>query len=424
MSDERPGEVLAINPSGSIDRVIARVHEAGEVLRAASHDRVIRAIAGAAARLGDPDSRVGSEARASIPMRSGLSEQNVEHALSTSLEPLREDRLRTALTAFERAHHGRTTAPVRLAGMVLASNVFSAALRPLAWSLLLRVPAVVKPSSGDEGLAELFAVALAESDAELADAIALLRFARSDAAMLSAMASRCDVVHAWGSDRSVAEIRASLSATTSFVAHGHGLGAVFVPRSALTSASAVEHVADEIGLDVALYDQRGCLSPHFVLVERGGNVPAIELARVLSERALASQAREMPRGTLPLAMGAMQVQWRGVGATRGELFEGDGWAVTYEADAALRLSPGWRNLAVHDVADVRELGARLAPFGVHLKALGVAGEIDVRWNVARALPAPLAPRVSETGAMQTPGLLAATDGEPPWSGFVRLVDVD
>lgn len=424
MSDERPGEVLALDPSGSIDRVIARARDAGAALRAAESERVIAAISRAAARIADPGSRLGEEARTMLPVRSGLSEANVEHTLRSSLAELGPERLRAARHAFERATHGRATVPVRLAGMVLAGNVYSAALRPIAWSLLMRVPTIVKPSSSDEGLAELFAVALAEADPELGECVALLRFARSDAAMLSAMANRCDVVHAWGSDRSVAEIRAALPATTSFVAHGHGLGAAYVPASTLSSAAATEEIAAKIALDVALYDQRGCLSPHFVLVERGGAVPAFELARALSERGLATYARAIPRGTLPLHTGAMQVQWRGVGAARGELFEGDGWAVTYEAREALRLSPGWRNVAVHEIDGAEELGARLEPFGVHLKALGVAGALDVRWNVARALPAPLAPRVSEVGAMQTPGLLAATDGEPPWSGFTRIVDVD
>lgn len=432
MSDEPEGEreagasseLVALDPAASIDRVLERARDAGAALRRADLDRVVRAISGAAARLADPDTRLGREAREILPVRSGLSPGNVEHALRTSLAELSADRLRVARAAFDRAHHGRTTTPARLAGMVLAGNVFTAALRPLAWALLLGVPVAVKPSSGDEGLAELFAVALAEVDAELADAIALLRFARSESAMLDAMASRCDVLHAWGSDRSVAAIRAALPATTSFVAHGHGLGAAYVPAHALATEQAAERVAARIALDVALYDQRGCLSPHFVLVEHDANVPPVELARLLSERALATLARTLPRGAIPAPTGAMQIQWRGVGAVRGELFEGDGWAVTYEADAPVRLSPGWRNVAVHACRDLADLGARLAPFGVHLKALGVAGSIDVRWSIARALPAPLAPRVSEVGAMQCPGLLAGADGEPPWSGLVRVLDVD
>ncbi|MDQ3033674.1 MAG: hypothetical protein M3Y87_14745 [Myxococcota bacterium] len=417
----RDPDLIAIDPATSIDRVIDRALDAGAALRAADVDRVVRAIASAAARLADPTSKLGREARDVLPTRSGLSDENVELALTSSLAELHEDRLRAAITAFDRAHHGRTTSPARLAGMVLAGNVLSASLRPLAWALLSRVPVLVKPSSTDEGLSELFAIALGEADPELGDSIALLRFARQESAMLAAMSSRCDVLHAWGSDRSIAEIRAALPATTSFVAHGHGLGAIYVPADALATEASLAQVADRIALDVALYDQRGCLSPHFVLVEPGAKIPAAELARVLSERALAGLARTLPRGPLPVHVGAQQVQWRGVGMTRGELFEGDGWAVTYEGDAPLRLSPGWRNVAVHDAAD---LGARLAPFGAHLKALGIAGALEVRWSIARALPPPLAPRVSEIGAMQTPGLLAAVDGEPPWTGLVRLLDVD
>jgi hypothetical protein len=427
MSEERgcrPGELVPLDARASIDRVIDRARDAGDLLRAAPAARVISAIARAAAALADPAGRLGAQARAAILARSHLSEANVEHGLATTLSELREERLRAALAAFERAHAQKVTVPVCVAGFVLAGNVFTASLRPLAWALLLRVPVVIKLSSEDEGLTELFSVALGECDAELGDAVALLRFARHEAPMLDAMASRCDVVHVWGSDHSLAAIRAAIPATTTFVGHGSGLGAAYVPAAALTGEKAAERIAGAIALDVALYDQRGCLSPHFVLVEQGGAVSAREFARVLSERALATWARTIPRGPLPVAAGALQMQWRGVAAARGELLEGDAWAVSYEGDHPVRLSPGYRNVAVHDCAGLDDLGARLRPFGTHLKALGLAGPAEVRRMIARRLPPPLSPRISAVGAMQTPGLLASADGEPPWSGLVRLRDVD
>jgi hypothetical protein len=416
-------DVLPIDPGASIDRVVDRTLAAGEVLRAASDQRVVTAIARAAAVLADPRTRVGGEVRAMIPVRSGLSDANVERAVSTTLEGLREDRIHAAIARAHAAFGGARMVPARLAGFVLAGNVFTAAIRPLAWALALRVPVIVKPSSGDEGLAELFAIALAEADAELGEAIALFRFARAESAMLAALSGRCDVLHAWGGDHSIAAIRAALPASTAFVAHGHGLGAVFVPASALATHDDAERIGRAIALDVALYDQRGCLSPHVVLVEPGGAIGAVDFARVLSERSLAEIAQTIPRGALPLAIGAAQVQWRGVGALHGELFEGSTWAVSHEGKHPLRVSPGWRNVAVYD-CDASALGERLAPWGAHLKALGIAAPGERRAALASSLPAPLAPRVSDVGEMQTPDLLASADGEPPWTGLVRALDVD
>ncbi len=113
-----------------------------------------------------------------------------------------------------------------------------------------------------------------------------------------------------------------------------------------------------------------------------------------------------------------------MGATRGELFEGDGYAVSFEGDAPLRLSPGHRNVSVLTCADEEDLGRVLAPLGMHLKALGVAAAVGTRRAIARRLPSPLAPRVSDVGQMQTPGLQSLADGQSPWLGLVRFTQVD
>ncbi|MEM1418311.1 MAG: hypothetical protein AAGH15_25675, partial [Myxococcota bacterium] len=73
-------------------------------------------------------------------------------------------------------------------------------------------------------------------------------------------------------------------------------------------------------------------------------------------------------------------------------------------------------------ADADASKARLAPLGVHLKALGVATEglpslIALAW-----VPPGTAPRVSTLGAMQTPAFDALADARPPWEGLLRHVD--
>jgi len=406
------------------ERLVARAVEGGRALRQASTERLVAALAQAAARLADPTSGPGAALREWIPERAGLHPANVERTLQDALAVLAEPPLRAALRGFERAHHGRPTTPARLACFVLAGNVYTAALRPLAWALLCRVPVVLKPASADAGLTELFALALAEADPELAEAVGVVRFGRDEPVVLEGLASRADVVHAWGSDRTMVEVRAKLPASTAFVSHGHGLGLAYVPRAALSGLASAERVADALALDVALYDQRGCLSPHALLVEGGGEISPVDFAALLSERSLAALAREMPRGPMPLSVGAMQVQWRGIGAVRGELFEGDGWGVTFEGLHPIRLSPGYRNVAVHEISGPASLTMRCAPFGGHLKALGIAAPLEVRWSVASGLPASLCPRLCEVGHMQKPGLLSAGDGDAPWAGLVRVFDVD
>jgi hypothetical protein len=158
-----------------------------------------------------------------------------------------------------------------------------------------------------------------------------------------------------------------------------------------------------------------------VFVARSGRVVPREFSRLLADEGLAPLARSLPRGALPMDLGAQQLQWRGLGVVRGELFEGDGFAVSYEADGPLRLSPGYRNVLVLECGDPRELARRVGPLGVHLKALGVGGDAARRAEIARA---PLAPRVSALGTMQTPGLGGPADAVDPFAPFRRFLALD
>jgi hypothetical protein len=411
-----------MTPREEVRRRASEVAATAARLRAMDSERIVDAIARAASSLADPENELGAEARAILPSSTGLGAAMVDWALRTSLAPATEENLGRLAKSID-GPKGTLPAHARLAAIVLAGNVFTASFRGVVLPLLAGIPVVAKASSRDDVFPRLFSRALRFAAEEVGESLDTLTFEGGAVELEDALFGQADVVAAYGSDTTLAEIRGRLPATTAFVPHGHGLGAIWVPESALTDEGRAAEVARKIALDVAAYDQRGCLSPHAVWVERGGAVPAVELARLVSV-ALGRLAVELPRGPLSMPLGAQQVQWRGVAAARGELFEGDGWAVSFEGNGPLRLSPGHRNVSVLECASADELHQRLVPLGVHLKALGVAADRDARRALARALPAPLAPRVSDVGDMQTPPLDSLADGLSPWTGLVRYVQVD
>jgi hypothetical protein len=269
--------------------------------------------------------------------------------------------------------------------------------------------------------ARLLKEALDESAPELADAFQVATFASDESHHTTALLEQADAVVAYGSDRTLNEIRANLGATMSFVPHGHGLGAVFVDRGALVSIEHAREVARNLALDVAAYDQRGCLSPLVVWVVDGASVGLEEFARLVFGE-LELLRTKLPRGTLPIEVASAQVSWRGVGAMRGHLLEGEGFSVCCEERGTLRLSPGYRNLQILGVEDASQLPGKLAPLGVHLKTLGLAGVED--WSsLLKSLPTRVAPRLCDVGAMQTPPLHALHDGLPAWEGLLRWAEL-
>ena len=393
---------------GALRDAIVAVEEAGDALRARPRASVVASVAEAWERIADPERAAGRAARETIPASSGLTLPGVAWALSTTLGAARAELERMAEAMAP--SRGRVEAPARLGALVLAGNVFTACVAPLCAALLSRVPLVVKASRKDDRLPRLFVDALREVDPELGRACLVVSIPGDATNLVATMLARADVVSAYGSDETLASIRGRLDASKAFVMHGHGLGLGLVREGA-----GLEDAAEAFALDVAAYDQRGCMSPHAIAVEP--RVDGARFARLLAE-ALAALEKTMPRGELPTEIGGAQVQWRGVAAARGTLHEVPRAAVSWEGAGAPRMSPGWRNVSVFECEG---FSGRAATYGLHLKAVGVAGEVE---DVARSLPAPLAPRVCAAGRMQTPPLSGLADGLPPWQGFLRWVQAE
>jgi hypothetical protein len=344
-------------------------------------------------------------------------------ALHSTLDALNERAL-VALHASAPLPNARArlAQPGRLCVVVLAGNVFTAAARAIVVPLLFGVPVVAKAAGDDVVFVRALAKALALSDAKLARAFSHVELSSEHQERTQLLFEQADVVSVFGSDDTLNTIRAQLGATVSFIGHGHGLGAAFIGHEALQDEASARIAADALAEDVAAYDQRGCMSPLVTWVSAGQPISGQAFARFVFE-ALGALAKSWPRGPLPVAAAAAQLNFRGVAALRGTILEGDGFAVSYEGTAALRVAPGYRNLQVLEVNGLAQLPEKLAPLGVHLKCLGIAGVADTAALVA-SLPARVAPRVCLVGTMQTPKLDALQDGVPVWEGLLRYVEQD
>lgn len=402
----------------ALREAIDRLEQSGPRLTKRSPADIARTLAAAWNRLADPERALGREARDTLPDSTGLSLQGVVWALNEAVCPLDEESL-SAMVGHMQPPPGCIAAPARLCTMYLAGNVFTAPAAPITLALLARTPVLVKASSHDDLLPRLFGRALEAVDPILAESYQVVTFPGGDARLDATAVARADVVSAFGSDRTIQALRQQVSATTHFIAHGHGLGVGFVPGEALTSDARMRAAAEAFALDIAAYDQRGCMSPHSVVVEGPANAFAQALSQALDEVAV-----RLPRGPLSAEAGAAQMQWRGVAVARGELFEGSAHAVAHEPEPlALRMSPGHRNVSVVPTPDAEPLIRRLATLGSHLKCVGVAGDDAVRRALAERLPAGVAPRVCAAGHMQRPPLASMADGLPPWAGLQRFVQL-
>lgn len=380
----------------------------------------VAALARAAALLADPGSDLGSEARRSLPETTGLSSEMVAWALETSLGSLTEDALGDVVRRALAAGAPRRPVPPRWVTVILAGNVFTACLRPVIFALALGARVVAKASSREDRFPRLLAAALAETDPGWTERFEVVTFPGGTAELEAPLFAASDTVVAYGSDETIQDLRSRVPATVRLLEHGHGVGTAFVAAEMLASEEAAAEAARGLALDVAAYDQRGCLSPVAVWVEQGGAVDAQAFAERLGG-ALDDIERRLPRGPLPSSVAAAQMQWRGVAAARGWLREGSGNAVSVLEDGGTPPppSPGYRNVTVLPCPDLETFAATVGRLGVHLKAVGMAGGDDLPKRLAPLLPPPACPRISPVGTMQTPPLDAAADGMLPGVDLLR-----
>lgn len=274
--------------------------------------RVERLLA-AARQLARPEHPDGRRLRAQLLETCDLSLPNIELGLSRCLE--------LHPTADELGSLQASTPESPRAHVLLAGNVFVAALRAIAIGLASSTDVWVRPSRRDPALAT-----------------ALHALTPGLFQLTPELAPRAgDHVWAYGSDSTLAEVRSMLPPGSYFHEHGSGIGAVVLRAGAWRPSD-----AGEIALDAALFDGRGCLSPRVVCVV-GSPDEAREIARAVASQ-LAVLEQELPLGPRTPAESALARRARDAATYAFELFDaGHAW-VSY--GGALTLPPSGRNLHV------------------------------------------------------------------------------
>ena len=179
----------------------------------------------------------------------------------------------------------------------------------------------------------------------------------------------------------------------------------------------LESAAAGLARDVALFDQRGCLSVHAVYLETPVYAPAKgppETLCTLLAQELEAQAAICPAGPLDPAVAAGVQQLRVEARMRG-LFQPslavDVGTVILEPETRFRPSPGARTVRVHALNDLKALPGLLRPWRDSLQGVALAG--DTAWGLRRELTDLGVSRFASPGELQTPDALWHNGGIHP-----------
>ena len=414
---------------------LAALREAGCALR----KRPARATLDALAQLLDGWRDAASPWRraleAELPLATGFSPEVVREGLARGLAGFGGDALR-ALAAAELggadalAGAGpRAVTGFDATAVVLAGSIPMPTLLALVAPLALRSPVLAKSAARDPVTPRLVARSLEDVDAELARALEVVAIPGHDAEAVAALLE-AECIALTGSDASVEALRARVRGARRVVARGHRLSVAALGPEAARGA-ALREAAEGLALDVALWDQLGCLSPVSVHVVGGDAAAPERVAEALAEALARAEAR-WPRGRVDTAAAAAIAGERDAAELRAAAGQrvavlasaGTAWTVVREDAPAPRPSPLHRFVRVHPAESAAGLRAALAPLARHLAAVAIAGFGRETRDLARALAALGASRVCAPGRCQSPPLAWHQDGEGVLLPFARVSDLE
>ena len=350
---------------------------------------------------------------------------------------------------------------------IYAGNVPTLPIWPIYSALLLKASLLAKTSAQEPLLGPLLAKTIAEVDENLGACLAVVWWKGGSGHLDRTALALAPAVLAFGGDEAITSISRQSQPDAVRVLHGPKVSLGYIERRALTYA-ALRSLAARAELDVSLYDQQGCLSPHAFYVERRGEVTPAKFAEVLAT-ALEARAHELPRGIVAaeeaasvqlfraqarfeaagaagmssgsgmssVAMSARtagrllggSVPSRGGAPSRGatRVLESPGattWTVVLEDRARFEPGPAHRTVRVHMVDGPEEVARALHSSIRYVEAIGLEARGPERVRLAAAFTELGVPRVAPVGQLQRPSPLGTHGGVRRLLPFVTWSSVE
>jgi hypothetical protein len=420
--------------SEEISEHLVHLRDAGKQLKRRPIAEVLDLLGAVLDGWRDPNSDWRRDLVDQLPSATGFTAPLVREGLRRAFDDWTGDALRELAirelgpigaldSASRRRVSGFDTTAVLLAGSIPMPSLL-ALIAPLA----VRSPVIAKPASRDALTPHLVAQSIAETDAELGRCIRIASFAADDENCTRALLE-ADCICATGSDATIATVQSQVKPPRRLVADGHRLSIAAVAPPESTDRRI--DLAERLAVDIAMWDQLGCLSPIAVFAVD----PEPSRTAVFGEAlavALANAEREWPRGSIDanaahsIAQQRAEAELRRAAGRGVEIHVSDStaWTVIVEDDAELRPAPLHRFVRVVPVADPEQLLTAIEPLAAHLAAVAIEGFGEATARLAHALANLGASRVCGPGSLQSPPLDWRHSGRGVLAPLARFTDIE
>lgn len=307
----------------------------------------------------------------------------------------------------------------------MAGNVQILGMFALVQCIITKNPNLIKVASTDggvfaslmsafEGLEYTTKSGYTIKGDDLVKTVGVVYFSHDSVKLGELMSLHAKVRIAWGGKKaveSVAGYPSSIDCET--VIFGPKLSYAVVAREALSSEQDAKKLARRVSVDVSVFDQAGCASPHNLYVERGGAISPERFCEILAE-AFPKTELQIPKPTvLPEQISAIH-SIRGVYDFKGKVWGSSNmsWSILLSNENKCELdNPVYsRTLMVHEVDDINQT---LNVIEDYIQTIGIEAPLH------RAIE--FADMATAKGVARLPKIGRMLNFEMPWDG-VFLID--
>jgi len=424
--------------AAQVARLIERLRHARAALAARPRAEVVAVLDRVVAAWLDRPERLRFAAER-VARSTGYAPAMVHTSLARTLAAWRGGPLRALLDGLVGSHDAGSRAdgvgeatpeersvatPPELVVALLPGNTPGLAIAPTFTALGLGSAIVVKSAHGEPSFAPLLAASISEVDVEIGAACSVLSWSGGTAAIEEPLFAAADRVVVYGRTSTIEAVRRR--AGERVIAFGPRVSVAVVagPGEGFPGDQ-----ARALAREIAFLDQRGCLSPQALLVDRRVDLHALGAALATE---LAAVELEWPRRRLSFEAAtafrrAVDTVEARVVAGKSLALHGGGqepWAVVVESESELLPTPLDRFVRLQPFDGVEGLVSVLRPLAGVLECVGIDAPPDLARSLAHAARRAGASRVCPVGAMQDPPADWHSGGRPPVLAYLTWSAAD
>ena len=247
---------------------------------------------------------------------------------------------------------------------------------------------------------------------DLVKTVAVVYFSRNAVKLGTMMSKAAKVRIAWGGKEAV-ETVASYPSTIDCetVVFGPKLSFAVIAKEELSSEQEAKKLARRVSVDVSIFDQAGCASPHNLYIEKGGEVSPERFCEILAEVFPKTEVQIPKPSVSPEQISAIH-SIRGVYDFKGKVWGSDSmsWSVLLDDSCVLCKPVYSRVLMVHQVDHINQA---LNCIEDYIQTIGIAAPLDKAVDFAE--------KATVKGVARCPLIGRMLNFEMPWDG-VFLID--